>query len=144
METTLKINHLAVLTCIVLSFVLGFIWYDPLFGETWMALVGLDLATVEANPPGAGAWITNILSSLAPIYVLAWLFTKLDIRSGLHGAGIGLLIAFSFNFLSRMTSDMFAQAPYELVWITGGFDMIFLTISGFILGVWIKQSTTNP
>ena len=108
-----------------------------------MALVGLDLATVEANPPGAGAWITNILSSLAPIYVLAWLFTKLDIRSGLHGAGIGLLIAFSFNFLSRMTSDMFAQAPYDLVWITGGFDMIYLTISGFILGVWIKQSTTN-
>ena len=143
METTLKINHLAVLTCVVLSFVLGFIWYDPLFGETWMALVGLDLATVEANPPGAGAWITNIISSLAPIYVLAWLFTKLDIRSGLRGAGIGLLIAFSFNFLSRMTSDMFAQAQYELVWITGGFDMIYLTISGFILGVWIKQSTTN-
>ena len=143
METTLKINHLAVIACVVLSFVLGFIWYDPLFGETWMALVGLDLAIVEANPPSAGAWITNILSSLAPIYVLSWLFTKLDIRSGLRGAGIGLLIAFSFNFLSRMTSDMFAQAPYELVWMTGGFDKFYLTISGVIRGVWIQQAPAD-
>ena len=100
-------------------------------------MVGLDMATIVANPPGAGAWITNLISSLVPLYVLAWLFTKLDIRNGLKGAGIGLLISFSFDFLSRMTSDMFAKAPYELAWITGGFDMVLLTISGFILGAWI-------
>ena len=138
MENTLKINHLAVLVCVILSFALGFLWYGPLFGEAWMSMVGLDLATIEANPPGAGAWITNLISSLVPLYVLAWIFTKLDIRNGLKGAGIGLLMAFSFDFLSRMTSDMFAQAPYELAWVTGGFDMTLLTISGFILGTWIK------
>ncbi len=138
MKTTLKINHLAILVCVVLSFILGFLWYGPLFGESWMKMVGLDLATVEANPPGAGVWITNLISSVIPLYALAWLFTKLDIRSGIYGAGIGLLIAFSFDFLSRMTSNMFAQAPYELAWITGGYDMVILTISGFILGAWLK------
>ena len=139
MNTSLKINHFAVWACVLLSFVIGFIWYDFLFVDAWMAMVGLDRATVEANPPGAGVWITNIISSVIPLYVLAWLFTKLDVRSGIRGAGLGLLIAFSFDFLARMTSDMFAQAPYELAWITGGFDMVLLTISGFILGVWIKQ-----
>lgn len=139
MKTTLKINHLAVLVCLILSFVIGFTWYGVLFEEAWMGMVGLDRATVEADPPGAGEWITNVLSSLAPLYVLAWLFTKLDVRSGLRGAGLALLIAFSFIFLTRMTSDMFAKAPYELVWITGGFDMTFLTLSGFILGAWKKE-----
>ena len=143
MNTTLKINHLAVIVCLILSFVLGFIWYDPLFGDAWMGMVGLDRATVEANPPGAGAWITNVISSLVPLYILAWLFTKLEVRSGLRGAGIALLIAFSFNFLSRMTSDMFAKAPYELAWVTGGFDMTFLTISGFILGAWKKEGKSD-
>ncbi len=138
MKTILKINHYAVLVCVVLSFILGFLWYGPLFGDPWMRMVGLDLATIEANPPGAGVWITNLISSLIPLYVLAWLFTKLDIRSGIHGAGIGLLITFTFDFLSRMTSNMFAQAPYELAWITGGYDMVLLTISGFILGAWFK------
>ena len=108
-----------------------------------MGMVGLDQATVEANPPGAGVWITNIISSVIPLYVLAWLFTKLDVRSGFQGACVGLLIAFSFDFLARMTSNMFAQAPYELAWITGGFDMVLLTISGFILGAWLKIVDVN-
>lgn len=140
MNSNLKINHLAVLTCVILSFVLGFIWYDPLFGDVWMDLVGLDRVTVEANPPGAAIWISNLVSSITPVYVLAWLFIKLDVRSGIKGAGIAFLIVFSFDFLSRMTSDLFAQAPYELAWITGGFDMVIITISGFILGAWTKES----
>jgi len=49
----LKINYLAVLVAVVLQFVLGFLWYGPLFGEPWMEMVGFDMATVEANPPGA-------------------------------------------------------------------------------------------
>ena len=140
MKTTLKINHLAILACVLLSFGIGFAWYGPLFGQQWMAMVELDEAAIEANPPGAGIWITNILSSVVPLYLLAWLFVKLDVRNGIRGAGLALLFSFSFNFLSGMTSDMFAQAPYGLVWITDGFNMAFLTISGFILGAWIKTA----
>ena len=62
----LKINHAAVWVAIVVMSVIGFFWYDALFGDKWMAMVGLDLATIEANPPGIGIWITNIL---APFYL---------------------------------------------------------------------------
>ncbi len=140
MEPKLKINHLAILACIVFSFILGYIWYGPLLGEPWMAMVGLDQATIEANPPGAGVWITNIISSVVPLYVLAWLFVKLDIQKGIQGALIALLISFAFNFLPGMTSDLFAKAPYELIWITGGYSMVFMLISGFILGSWTKST----
>jgi hypothetical protein len=37
-----------------------------------------------------------------------------------------------------MVTNMFAQQPYGLAWITGGFDMVGMTISGFILGAWTK------
>jgi hypothetical protein len=143
MENTLRINHLAILVCVILSFIIGYIWYTPLFGEQWMAMVGLDQATIEANPPGAGIWITNLLSSLVPLYVLAWIYVKLDIRNGIKGASIALLVSFSFHFLPGMTSDLFAKAPYELIWITGGFSMVFMTISGFILGSWIKTKSNE-
>ena len=138
MNTTLKINHLAILVCLILSFGLGFLWYGPLFGDSWMAMVGLDEATVAANPPGVGVWITDVVARIVPLYVLAWLFTKLNVQNGLSGAGIALLIVFSFDHLSRMAGDMFAKAPYELAWITGGYDMMMMTISGFILGAWLK------
>ena len=140
MKTSLKINHLAIVVCVIVLFALGFLWYGPLFGEPWMAMVGLDMAKIEANPPGTAIWITNLISTVVPLYVLAWLLTRLEVTTGLKGAGIGLLISFSFVFLSKMTGDLFAQFPYALSWITGGYDMVALTISGFILGAWTKKA----
>ena len=138
----LKINHLAVLVAVVLQFVLGFLWYgNVLFGEAWMGMVGLDLATIEADPPGAEEWITNIVSAVISMYVLAWLFTRINVTSWLQGLLIGLLIGFAFVLLSIMTSGMFAKDPYGLAWITGGFTTAGFAIGGAILGAWKKYKT---
>ena len=101
----LTINHLAVLACVVLLTVLGFLWYGPLFGEKWMALVCLDMAAVEANPPGAGIWITNIVATVVPVYALAWLCRGLNVETAIKGAVTGLLVAFAFNHLPTMSGN---------------------------------------
>jgi hypothetical protein len=134
----LKINHLAVLVCVIFLHILGAIWYGTLFLETWTGMVGLDME----NPPEAGIslWIMNFIAQVAPVYLLAWLFTKLDVTSGVRGAGIAFLITFCFHHLSLMSGNMFAGQPYGLAWITGGFSVVGLTISGFILGSWIKRA----
>ena len=137
----LKINHLAVLVAIILQFVLGFLWYTPLFGEAWMGMVGLDMATIEADPPGAEEWITNIVSAVVSMYVLAWLFTRINVTSLVQGLLIGLLIGFSFVLLSIMTSGMFAKDPYGLAWITGGFTTAGLAVGGAVLGAWKEYKT---
>lgn len=135
----LKINHAAVWVCIVLLTVLGFLWYGSLFGEKWMSIVGLDMATVEANPPGASIWISNAIATIIPMYALAWLFTKLNVRSAVDGALKALIISFSFVFLTELTSNLFAQNPYPLTWINGGFSLASLTLAGLILGAWRKE-----
>jgi Protein of unknown function (DUF1761) len=132
----LKINHLAILVCVILAFALGSLWFGPFFGEKWMTLVGINMATMK--PPGVSVWIINFVASLVPLYVLAWLLAKLNVISGLRGAGIGLLISFSFHFLMALNNDMFAGAPYALPFITGGYSLVSTTISGFILGAWTK------
>ena len=138
----LKINHLAVLVAVVLQFVFGFLWYgNVLFGEAWMGMVGLDMASIEADPPGAEEWITNIVSAVVSMYALAWLFTKINVTSLLQGLLIGLLIGFAFVLLSIMTSGMFAKDPYGLAWITGGFTTAGLAIGGAVLGAWKKYKT---
>jgi hypothetical protein len=143
MSTNLRINHLAILVCFILLTGLGFLWYGPLFGDPWMEMVGLDAAQVEANPPGAGIWISNIIATILPLYVLAWLLIRMGVNTGIQGGGIGLLISFSFVFLSKMTGDLFAQNPYALSWITGGYDMASMTLAGFILGAWSKQEKSE-
>ncbi|MEO5603182.1 MAG: DUF1761 domain-containing protein [Cyclobacteriaceae bacterium] len=135
----LKINHPAAVVCIIVLHVLGFLWYGPLFGESWMRMVGLDMANMEANDPGIAVWILNFISCAASVYMLAWLFTKLDVRSGIRGAGIGFLIALCFHHFWTMSGNMFAGEPYALAWITGGYSLASLSICGFILGAWTKS-----
>ena len=132
----LKMNPWAIIVAIVLQFVLGFLWYGPLFGNPWMEMVGLDMATVEANPPGAGIWISNIFSAALSMLVLAWLFVKLDVRSVLRGVGVGLLVGFSFNLMPVMVSGFYADSPYGLAWITGGNTTVGLVLGGAVLAGW--------
>jgi hypothetical protein len=134
----LKINHLAVWVNVVLLHILGFLWYGPLFGEPWMEMVGLTMEEAEAGSAEAGMWITNFIATVVPVYALAWIFTKMNVNSALKGLWVGFLIAFSFVFLSNMTSELFAQNPYALSWITGGFSLVGLSVAGLILGAWRK------
>lgn len=136
----LRLNHYAIWVAIILQFVLGFLWYGPLLGEKWMTMVGLDLTTLEANPPGLAIWATNIVSTAAAMYLLAWLFVKIEVRTPLRGVFTGLLISFTFIFLSTLTNNLFAQVPYGLAWITGGFSMVGFSIAGFIFGIWTKTN----
>ena len=135
---TQKINHLAVWLCIILMHVFGFLWYGPLFGEQWMKHVGMDQSTMQEESMNAGIWILNTIAIIAPIYLLAWLFVKMNITNGVRGALIAFLIVFCFHHLPLMNANMFAREPYGLAWITGGYSLSWLTISGFILGTWAK------
>ena len=132
----LNINHAAVWVSVVVLSILGFLWYGPIFGESWMGMVGLTMEAAEANPPGAGTWVTNFIATIIPVYVMAYLYSKLGVSSLVEGAIWGLIIGFSFVHLSDMTGNMFAQRPYGLAWITGGYSMVSLAIAGAILGAW--------
>jgi hypothetical protein len=43
----LPINYFAVLACGVISIVLGFLWFGPLFGKLWMSLSGMPTDAME-------------------------------------------------------------------------------------------------
>jgi hypothetical protein len=135
---TLTINHAAVWVSVVVAFVLGFLWYDPIFGDSWMSMVGVT--PEDADEAGAGVWITNTVSTAIQMYVLAWLFTKMNVDSGMQGAITGVIIAFALNLTAVMTTGMFAQEAYGLAWIEGGFYVVAWGIAGFIMGAWTKQA----
>ena len=135
---TLKINHLAVWVSIVLLHGLGFLWYGFFFQDAWMEMTGVTMEMAESNM-SMGPWIANTFAIVVPVYALAWLFTKLNVDSAIKGLLYGLMIAFCFHFLSVLTSDQFEFRPYALSWISGGINMVSLSITGLILGAWRKE-----
>ena len=136
----LKINHMAVWLCIILMHAFGFLWYGPLFGEKWMAYVQIDQTTMQSDSMNPMTWVLNSISIIASIYALAWILARLDVRSGIRGALIGFIVVFCFHHLPLVNAHMFAGSPTGLAWITGGYSLTWLTISGFVLGMWTKSA----
>ena len=74
---------LATLLATVLSFVLGGLWYGPVFGKAWMRLVGVTEATLRENfNPAKTYGITFVLAFLASYVFGMFLGAEPE-----HGAG---------------------------------------------------------
>jgi hypothetical protein len=59
-----QVSLLATLLATVLSFVLGGLWFGPLFAKTWMGLLGVSEATLrEGFNPAKTYGVTFVLAS---------------------------------------------------------------------------------
>ncbi|MBI4257092.1 DUF1761 domain-containing protein [Candidatus Uhrbacteria bacterium] len=67
----IEVNYLSVLVAALSSMVLGSLWYGPLFGKKWMALMGFTKEKMEQDKPNMGKlYATQAVASLVMAYVL--------------------------------------------------------------------------
>lgn len=114
------VNWLAVMVGFVLSFLLGWLWYNPkLFGKKWAAGVGVEMN--EDSTPGALsmvmqasgtfllAWIVGITAAsnaLFTIIVIMLAFICLQTSSGLFCKKSGYAIMVEAGYIFTMTLIM--------------------------------------
>ena len=128
------INHLAVIAAAVSSFLLGGIWYGPLFGKAWMQETGLSAETM-AKGNQAKIYGLAFLWTLFMSYNLAMMLN--DPSIGLNeGLMYGSLTGFGFITMGMFVVGLFERRSMKLMLINGGFMTISLTIIGAILGAW--------
>lgn len=66
----ITINYLAVVVAVVVNFMLGFIWYTPLFGKAWAAEMGFD----PNEKPEASIMARGMIFMVIGNFLLAWVF----------------------------------------------------------------------
>ncbi len=81
----------------------------------------------------------NYIACLAAAYTMAFLFTKIDVDTGLKGLQYALLFWAGFFFLEITTQNMFSLRPFELTLIDESVVLIKYEITGVILGLWTKR-----
>ena len=137
----MEINYYAVVVCGVLSMVLGFVWYGPLFGKKWMEVVGVRQDDVEARKKmqkGAGPlYALQFLLTLFQIYVLAHFISQLGSIPGLE---VSLWIWAAFITPTLAGSAMWNNDSRRISWarflIQGGYQLIAFVLFALILSSW--------
>lgn len=125
------INLWAVLVAALSSFMLGGLWYGPLFGKAWNTAAGMD-PQKQGHPAKifGGAFVFSLIAAA----VFAWLLgpaptlAKAVCTGVLAGAGL-VAASFGINYL-------FAQRGAKLWLIDAGYHTLQFTLFGLILGLW--------
>ena len=128
-------NWLAVAVAALSAFVIGGLWYGPLFGKAWQSLCGLSDEDIQQGHPAkiyGGAFALNLVAAFGMSMVLQ-LHPAPDLGSGLN---VGVLIGLAFVATTFGINYLFASRPFRLYLIDAGYMVVLMSVMGAILGAW--------
>jgi len=137
------INYWAVLLATVASIVLGTVWYGPLFGKQWMRMVGIEKPseiTKAVKRQMMKSYAIAAIASFVMAYVLAHFlyFSSAVTRVTGVNSGVEAAIWVWLGFVAPVTlgSVLWEDRPWKYWFITAGYYLVSLIITGVILAVW--------
>jgi hypothetical protein len=131
------INGWAIVISIVVSVVLGFLWYGPLFGKKWMALNGM---TMPDPKPGFSTMIKPMLISFVGAFFMSYVLSiAISIGQTLGQTGIACALAIAVtNWLGFIVPIHFNSAgwegkPWTLFFINTGYWLVYLLVIAAVI-----------
>jgi hypothetical protein len=128
-----SINYLAVLVAALSGFVIGGIWYGPLFGKPWMAASGMTKENGAQGNVAVTFGLAYALNAIAAIGLASLLNGHRGLLLGLHeGFAVGLF----FVATALGVIYLFERRPLQLFLINAGYQAVNFAVMGAILGAW--------
>jgi hypothetical protein len=131
------VNWLAILVGALVWFILGALWYGPLFSKAWIAASGVD-PTAEGQRPSAGIYVFPLLADLVATVALAMLAEATGSTTLGHGIILGLVVGVGFAVTLFAVEAVFGNRPKPGTWfaITAAYSLIGIVIASVIVTVW--------
>lgn len=135
-EIMANINYIAVFVAAISAFVVGWLWYDPLFGKKWMKLNGF---TEESLKEGGMSlpliMIINYVVTALAAFGIAFLLAGHDTGVS-FGILIGIMITVFWIATNRFNDVLYERKPLGLYFINVGYNLVIYAVMGAILGAW--------
>ena len=122
------VSLLATLVATGFGFVLGVLWYGPLFGKRWMAAVGMTLEEIRKDFSPAKTYGATFVLGLIASYVFGLYVGPNPGRvfSIVAGAAAGLC----WVATALATNYLFERRSVALIAINGGYHAVRFTLIG--------------
>jgi hypothetical protein len=139
----IPVNYLVVFAAAVSNMVVGFLWYGPLLGKKWAALMGWGSMSAEQvaakKKMATSSYAISFVGALVMAYVLAHVifFANVYATGGLHsGLASGFIMWLGFVAPVTIGSVVWDGKPWMLWAINSGYYLAALLVMGAILGYW--------
>jgi hypothetical protein len=122
------VSLLATLVATILGFLLGGLWYGPLFGARWMSMVGVSSEQARRDFNPVAAYATTFVLGFIASYVFGLYLGPNPGRS--FAIACGAATGLFFVATSLATNYLFEGRPAALIAINGGYHAVRFTLIG--------------
>lgn len=135
-ESLENINYIAVVVGTLATLALGAFWYSPkVLGKSWAKLVGLKQKDLDDKDAMPFLMANSIIFYFIASVVLAALMQLSGLVEPFEGLTMGAIMGFAFAFGPLSVTYGFAKRKYELTLIDGGYMIVALAASGWVIGL---------
>lgn len=133
MDALATVDWLAVLVATVSTFVLGGVWYGPLFGKTWMRATGITEEEIDKGNKPKIFGVTFVLQLLAAAVLAMFIGPEADVTFGAAAGGaVGLFWVSTYLGVFHL----FEQRTLAHWALDAGYATLAFAVMGAILGAW--------
>jgi Protein of unknown function (DUF1761) len=139
----LGINILAIVVATIATFIVGFVWYTPLFGKAWGKEMGFAMDRKPTSGELTKGMLLNLIGNFFMAYVFAhnnaaWTFVPgMDVMSS--GASISNAAIFTwlgFYVPQDLNKVAWGGKSWKLFFIDTGYHLVMLFVAATILILW--------
>lgn len=123
------VNWLAVIGAAIVAFGIGALWYGPLFGKRWAALLRVP---ATGGPPIAPLLAANFVITLVSATALAVLVTPFA-NDLVTAAFVGALVWVASGLVVKLNDLLFARRPVGLFYIDSIGQLVALVVMAVIV-----------
>lgn len=133
------LNIWAILVATISAFLVGSLWYGPLFGKAWMAAAGMSEEEVEQGSMGKIFGLAFIFELIMAFNLAMFLTGSPEAAEQMTagtGAFYGFLTGFGWIFFALAVNSLYEHKSWKYMLINGGYWTVSFTIMGLIIGAW--------
>ena len=127
-------NYLAIVVAGIAAWIIGAIWYGPIFGKKWQKEVGLSDETLKGgNMPLIFG--TSLILMIMMMYGMSFLIAAHEDISWTHGFFHGCMTGIFFAATSMGINYLYQRRSITLYAIDAIYQILFLGVGGAIMAL---------
>ncbi len=126
-------NWLSVIVAAISTFLIGGIWYGPIFGKGWMTEFGFTEEDLKKRSMPKVFGLSLLLSFIAALVLELFIGAESDL---MFGAMAGFFAGFGWVSTMLGILYLFEMRSIRAYLINAGYCIVSLTLMGVILGAW--------
>ncbi len=132
-----EVNLLAVLVAGIVPMIVGSLWYGPIFGKRWMALMEMTAEEIQEGFNPVKTYGVTLLLSLVTAFVLAQLIAEAGGGdSAMVGVHVALMALVGFVLPVANQSVAFERRKPGLAWLNVAYNGVALLAQALVIALW--------